>query len=69
MMPEAAVDDRGDPQYNYCYCKEELGGKMIHCDKEKCPYGEWFHLNCLKLKSAPHSKKWYCPQCHMESKK
>lgn len=51
VMP--IVDDRNDLSYKYCYCKEELGGQMIHC--------EWFHLSCLKLKNIPRVKKWYCP--------
>ena len=42
---------------------------MIHCDNDdKCPYGEWFHLSCLRLKNVPHMKKWYCPQCRKELK-
>ena len=40
---------------------------MIHCDNDdKCPYGEWFHISCLKLKNVPCVKKWYCPQCRKE---
>ena len=43
VMP--IVDDRNDLSYKYCYCKEELGGQMIHCDNdENCPHGEWFLL-------------------------
>ena len=53
----------------YCYYKEELGGQMVHCDNDdECPYGEWFHLSCLKLKNVPRVKRWYCPQCRKESK-
>ena len=56
VMP--TIDDRGNSSYNYCYYKEELGGVMIHCDSdEKCPYGEWFYLECLKLKNAPRKKR------------
>ena len=40
---------------------------MIHCDSdEKCPYGERFHLECLKLKNAPRKKKWHSLQCCKE---
>ena len=69
VLPTSTVDDRNDLQYGYCYCKEELGGQMIRCDNDdKCPYGEWFHLSCLKLKNVPLTKKWYCPQCRKELK-
>ena len=68
-MPDSATDDRDSNEYNYCYCKEELGGEMIHCDNDNCPHGEWFRLSCLHLKRAPQAKKWYCPQCHKEIKK
>ena len=64
------IDGREDLlNYKYCYCKEELGGQMVHCDNDdECPYGEWFHLSCLKLKNVPRVKRWYCPQCRKESK-
>ena len=67
VMP--TVDHRNDLSYKYCYCKEELGGQMVHCDNdENCPHGEWFHLSCLKLKNVPRVKKWYCPQYHKQLK-
>ena len=69
VMPDSATDDRDSNQYNYCYCKEERGGEMIHCDNDNCPYGEWFHLSCLRLKKAPRTKTWHCPQCRKEVKK
>ena len=46
----------------YCYCKQGEHGKMIGCDNASCDY-QWFHLDCLKLKSFPKSSKWYCPDC------
>ena len=45
----------------YCYCKEPEKGEMIGCDNKDCPI-EWFHFDCLKIKSAP-KVKWYCPDC------
>ena len=49
VLPASTVDDRNDDsQYRYCYCKQELGGQMIHCDN----INEWFHLSCLKLKMS-----------------
>jgi len=44
----------------YCYCQEGEHGKTVGCDNPGCPY-QWFHLECLQLKSAPRSKLWYCP--------
>jgi len=38
VMP--TIDDRGDSSYNYCYCKEEIGGVMIHCDNDKSVHME-----------------------------
>ena len=29
---------------------------MVGCDNPSCKY-QWFHLNCLGLKSGPKSKK------------
>ena len=63
IMPSGVIDDSASSDYNYCYCKKEQEGTMICCDTDNCPYGQWFHLTCLKLKSAPRSKKWYCPHC------
>ena len=54
--------------YNFCYCKEEKGGEMVCCDNSDCCSGQWFHLSCLKLKSAPRVKKWYCPDCRKQCK-
>ena len=50
-------------EYVYCYCKEDRGGEMVGCDNSECLHGKWFHLSCLKLKCAPRSTKWYCPNC------
>ena len=46
----------------YCYCRQGEHGRMIGCDNVSCDY-QWFHLDCLKLKSVPKSSKWYCPEC------
>lgn len=67
IMPESATDGRNE-EYTYCYCKEELGGEMVHCDNDVCHYGEWFHLSCLGLKKVPRSKTWHCPDCRKELK-
>ena len=46
----------------YCYCQQEEHGDMVGCDNDSCPY-QWFHLECLKLKTFPKSLTWYCPDC------
>jgi len=63
VMPTEISTVGSDGRYIYCYCKEDTGGDMIGCDNKGCCYGEWFHLSCLKMKSFPHSSKWYCPNC------
>ena len=52
-------------EYIYCYCKEDQGREMVGCNNGEFPYGKWFHLYCLKLKCAPRSKMWYCPNCRI----
>ena len=51
----------------YCYCQEGEHGQMVGCDNPGCPY-QWFHLECLRLKSIPRSKSWYCPDCRKHEK-
>ena len=38
VMPDSATDDRDSNEYSYCYCKEELGGEMIHSNNVNCPH-------------------------------
>ncbi len=45
----------------YCYCHGPDEGAMIGCDNAACKL-KWFHMNCLKIASAPRGK-WYCPEC------
>lgn len=45
----------------YCYCKGPDEGNMIGCENPECLI-EWFHWDCLKIKSAPKGR-WYCPDC------
>lgn len=51
----------------YCYCQGPETDDMVGCDREECPY-KWFHLSCLKLKTFPTSKFWYCPDCRKINK-
>ena len=46
----------------FCYCEGPDEGQMVGCDNPDCQY-QWFHLECLGLKSEPKSKHWYCPDC------
>ena len=56
-----------DTCLKYCYCQEGEHGQMVGCDNPDCPY-QWFHLECLRLKSVPRSKSWYCPDCRKHEK-
>ncbi|KAK3394666.1 inhibitor of growth proteins N-terminal histone-binding-domain-containing protein [Podospora didyma] len=53
-------DDAGDDK-KYCLCQNVSYGDMVACDNDNCPY-EWFHWNCVGLKSEPNGT-WYCPPC------
>ena len=55
---EAAEDD----EERYCYCQGVSYGEMVACDRDDCPR-QWFHLDCIGLKSVPKSAKWYCDEC------
>lgn len=52
----------------YCLCQKPEDGKMVMCDSQTCEL-KWFHYSCVNLKRAPKTKKWYCPQCKVHSKK
>jgi len=45
----------------FCSCRRRSFGQMICCDNNKCEI-EWFHFECMKLKTKPKGK-WYCPNC------
>lgn len=61
-------DDEGNDDRKYCICQKVSFGDMIACDNEQCPY-EWFHWNCVGLKSEPTGGNWYCPVCVKEREK
>lgn len=46
-------DDPNEPRY--CYCNRVSFGEMVGCDGDKCKI-EWFHLECVGLRSAPPPK-------------
>ena len=55
------VIDASGSQKLYCYCSGPDEGSMIACNNTECKI-EWFHQDCLNLKSVPRGK-WYCPDC------
>jgi hypothetical protein len=57
-------DSQGDGPL-YCICRRSAFGDMVACDVPKCPNGEWFHHECVKLskKSAKKDDIFICPGC------
>ncbi|CEP15863.1 hypothetical protein [Parasitella parasitica] len=51
----------------YCYCSQVSFGEMVACDSGDCEI-EWFHLECVGLKTPPRGK-WYCKNCTVDLKK
>ncbi|KZT54579.1 hypothetical protein CALCODRAFT_380604 [Calocera cornea HHB12733] len=49
----------------YCYCHRVSFGEMIGCDGPDCPFGGWFHLECLGMTSPPKGS-WFCRECAKE---
>ena len=56
----------------YCFCKKESKEVevMVQCCREdKCPHGEWFHINCVGMEEdeVPDGKgDWFCTE-HCEA--
>ena len=63
---ETAVNNNGEGEPLYCYCRQVSFGEMVGCDGENCPY-EWFHMECVGL-TAPPKGSWYCDECLAENK-
>lgn len=59
---EEELDGAEEDEERYCYCQGVSYGEMVACDKDDCPR-QWFHLECIGLKSVPKSAKWYCDEC------
>jgi hypothetical protein len=59
---EEEHDAGEDDEERYCYCQGVSYGEMVACDRDDCPR-QWFHLECIGLKSVPKSAKWYCDEC------
>ena len=49
-------------EIGFCYCGGPEEGDMVACDGKSCKYS-WFHITCLRLKSLPKTKSWFCPDC------
>lgn len=60
-------DDEDEEGKKYCLCQHVSYGDMVACDNPGCPY-EWFHWNCVGLKSEPQGR-WFCPECTESLKK
>ncbi|RYP76183.1 hypothetical protein DL771_002007 [Monosporascus sp. 5C6A] len=54
-------DEEDEEGKKYCLCQHVSYGDMVACDNPSCPY-EWFHWNCVGLKSEPEGR-WFCPAC------
>ncbi|XP_070389189.1 uncharacterized protein [Dermacentor albipictus] len=52
----------GSQDDKYCHCQQPEYGDMIRCDGKHCS-GQWFHFQCVNLKRAPKSRKWFCNDC------
>ena len=63
MPAQTAAAFVSTDMYTYCHCKDDRGGEMVGCDNKDCEHGEWFHLECLKMKNPPRASRWYCPDC------
>ncbi|KAI1334739.1 inhibitor of growth proteins N-terminal histone-binding-domain-containing protein [Xylariaceae sp. FL0016] len=60
-------EDEDEEGKKYCLCQHVSYGDMVACDNDDCPY-EWFHWNCVGLKSEPVGR-WFCPSCSETMKK
>ena len=51
----------------YCWCNGKDEGAMVACDNENCTR-QWFHFECVGLKSKPRGKWYCCAECrHAET--
>lgn len=60
VSEDEEVDEQDDR--TYCYCNQPSFGEMVGCENSDCPR-EWFHIQCLGLKTVPSEEHWYCPEC------
>jgi len=44
---------------------------MIHCDGERCPGNNWYHLECVGMTGRRNIARlsWFCPPCEEKKKK
>ena len=68
VSEDLSGNSSGCDQPRNCYCGGPEAGTMIGCDNPDCSI-EWFHMECLELRSIPRGKsKWYCPNCRKLTK-
>ncbi len=65
---EGAADGEGEDEERYCYCEGPSYGEMVACDNDDCPR-QWFHIECLGLKTVPKSDRWFCSECNPGTEK
>ncbi|KAI5863312.1 hypothetical protein GGS23DRAFT_527337 [Durotheca rogersii] len=61
------MNGEGGDANTCCSCQSKAFGSMVLCDGRFCPY-QWFHWNCVGLKSKPRGI-WLCPDCSRSSRK
>lgn len=63
---EGEGENEGEDEETYCYCGGPSYGEMVACDNDDCPR-QWFHIECLGLKTVPKSASWFCGECKSRS--
>ena len=76
QSPPSSAHSIDDKSEIYCICLNEKDGKFIGCEnKTNCNSyierkqalgvegGDWFHMECLNIKSFPKKRKWFCSNC------
>ncbi len=45
-----------------CTCfVDDVQGPMVKCSSHDCPFGQWFHIQCIGLEALPSTlEDWYC---------
>ncbi|XP_017482776.1 PREDICTED: inhibitor of growth protein 3-like [Rhagoletis zephyria] len=56
------VSDWASDEPRYCVCNNISYGEMIFCENSQCPYGQWFHYDCVGIKQPPKGS-WFCSAC------
>ncbi len=62
MNPRKSNNNASSSEEKYCTCLGKETSRMVACDEPTCPI-EWFHYECIGLKKAPTTQKWFCENC------